>query len=405
MAERALDRWLRPRYVFSLLALIVLAAVVFSPQGGVGANATRLTSYSSQPAGAQGIYDVLARLGWDVSRRRTPLRAPLDTSATYLLLAPPIPPSATEVGTLLDAVRAGADAIVAPSSGSPLADSLGVARTPLPMGYLSVAAGPDTGYSQGAAAAVHEAAMGVHSFSRFLVPQAARDEVEPRYPSDLRVLVQVEVDTTLRPAIAARRFGAGRVLVLADPLFLRNGDARDTSSTVLMVRLLEWLALDRQRPVVFDEYHQGFGDHASLPGTIARALAVTAPGRMVLQLLAAALVLLVAIGVRPIAPTPRQRIERRSPLEHVGALAQAYEQIDATRLATRRLVRGLRRRHPMGVGTSLDDERYLALLPSRKPALADDARLLGRALAQPLPVAEWVAVGGAIDHIERTITQ
>ncbi|MBX6333692.1 MAG: hypothetical protein IRY91_17745 [Gemmatimonadaceae bacterium] len=109
--------------------------------------------------------------------------------------------------------------------------------------------------------------------------------------------------------------------------------------------------------------------------------------------------------MRPIPPSPRRTIERRSPFEHVGALSRAYEQIGATRLATKRLVRGLRRRHTLGATDGMSDAEYLALLAGRKPEVADDAALLRRALETPLPAAEWVAVGGAIDHIERTITQ
>jgi hypothetical protein len=87
----------------------------------------------------------------------------------------------------------------------------------------------------------------------------------------------------------------------------------------------------------------------------------------------------------------------------VGALRLAYEQIQATRLATNRLVRGLRRRHPLGAGSSTDDA-YLSLLAQRVPVAAGDAALLQRALTTQMAPTDWVAVGGAIDHIERAIT-
>ena len=142
-----------------------------------------------------------------------------------------------------------------------------------------------------------------------------------------------------------------------------------------------------------------------MPGAIRDALLHTAPGRAFLQLVVAGLILLLVYGVRPIAPVRRRSIERRSPLEHVGALARAYQQAEATRLATQRLVRGLRRRRPLGATGALDDESYLSLVSSRKPELAEDVDRVRAALAKPLPAAEWVVVGGAIDHIERTIAQ
>ena len=89
----------------------------------------------------------------------------------------------------------------------------------------------------------------------------------------------------------------------------------------------------------------------------------------------------------------------------VGALARAYQQTEATRTSTQRLLRGLRRRRPLGATGSLDDESYLSLVSSRKPELAADVDRVRAALARPLPAAEWVAVGAAIDHIERTIAQ
>jgi hypothetical protein len=119
--------------------------------------------------------------------------------------------------------------------------------------------------------------------------------------------------------------------------------------------------------------------------------------------LIAGLVLLMAVGIRPIAPRARRAIERRSPFEHVGALSRAYEQVRATRLATRRLVRGVRRRHPLGT-TAADDTQYLSLLAGRAPVVAGDVRVLQRAIEQPLSAGEWVAVGGAIEHIERTLS-
>lgn len=408
MAERRADRWLRPRYVFPVLALLVLAAVFLSPQQQEGAGATHLTTYGADPYAARGVYDVLRGLGFHVARRREPFRAPLDTAAVYVLLDPPIDPSATEVGVLLDAVRRGARAVVVPSSGSPLADSLGMRQSLPDVSGLEVLppAADGAGSAAARAAPVAEAARELRSFGRYLraVPRTAEDTA-PRLPGDTIPVVRVRNDARRDPAIMARPFGRGLVVAVADPSFFRNGTLRDGPGAVLAVRLLEYVDSTRAAPVVFDEYHHGFGVHGGPIDVMGRALFFTAPGRGLVQLVAAMLALLLAYGVRPIAPSARRSIERRSPLEHVGALSRAYEQIEATRLATRRLVRGLRRRHPLGASGALDDEAYLQRLGARKPELAADAELLRAALVRRLPPAEWVAVGGAIDHIERTITQ
>ena len=60
---------------------------------------------------------------------------------------------------------------------------------------------------------------------------------------------------------------------------------------------------------------------------------------------------------------------------------------------------------PLGATGALDDESYLSLVSSRKPELSADVERVRTALGRPLAAAEWVAVGAAIDHIERTIAQ
>ena len=131
------------------------------------------------------------------------------------------------------------------------------------------------------------------------------------------------------------------------------------------------------------------------------ALFGTAWGRAMLQLAAAALLYLLVIGVRPIAPSSRARYECRSPLEHVSALSRAYEAIDATGLAVQRLVRGVRRRHPLGTTPQLSDDAYLALLRARMPALGKEIDILTHALANKPSTEQLVSAGAAIDHIER----
>jgi hypothetical protein len=123
---------------------------------------------------------------------------------------------------------------------------------------------------------------------------------------------------------------------------------------------------------------------------------------MLLQFLAAGLVLLIAISVRPIAPRPRLRMERRSPFEHVGALARAYEQIGATRLAARRLIRGLRRRHALSAAGD-DDEAALRRLVARYPVLKPDVERLLDAATRRLPPDQFRQLADSIATMERTL--
>jgi hypothetical protein len=412
MAEPRTPFLLRPRGIFALLALLVLVAVLFTPEPDIGSGSMRLTTFGADAYAARGVHDVMARLGWQVERRRAPLRAPLDTAAVYAILDPPIPVSATEVSALLAAVRSGASALVVPTSGSALADSLGVRQSGAILSQLPVVEHEGHGSEDDAAPAITRAARKLETFDRYLRPvPRSEEDTTPEFPTGAQALVSVRTRARrstpeeVHPAMMALRVGRGRVLAISDASFLRNGAVREGDAAVLAVRMFEWLDPTRSAPVVFDEYHQGFGQEDSMPIVIRDALLHTAAGRAFLQVAAAGLLLLLVYGVRPIAPTARRTIERRSPLEHVGALSRAYEQIGATRLATRRLVRGLRRRRPMGVASSLDDDAYLALLRARKPQLEADVELVRSALHTPLPAVEWVRVGRAIHNIERTIAQ
>lgn len=399
MAERRPERWLRPRYIFPLLALVVLGTLLFSPAGDARAYSSVLTSYSAQPFGVRGIHDVAVRLGWRVERRLTPFDSTLDRRATYLILNPPKQLSATEVGGLLQAVRSGARALLVPISGTPLADSLGIHLSNMAAFGMRIVGQPDELLSrQDEADAIASAAVRLARFDFALTTDSTLQ------PGAL-TLVRVRGDSTTRPAVMSLQVGSGSIVALSDPGFLRNAYVRDTAAAVLAVRIFEWLDADHREPLVFDEFHQGFGARQSMPRAVRDALTHTAPGRAFLQLVAAGLILLLVYGVRPIAPRRRHSIERRSPMEHVAALARAYQQMEATRLGTRRLLRGLRRRRPLGATRALDDEGYLSLISSRKPELAADVDRVRTALVNPLPAAEWVAVGGAIDHIERTIAQ
>ena len=402
MANKSVDRWLRPVIVLPVLGLLLVVAVILSPSGLANTD-TRLTTYSTTPFGARALYDVLGRLGWHVLRRRRVFRAPVDSTGTYLILSPPLDLSATEVSALLDAVRRGATIVVSPDAGSPLSDSLRIRRTRFDQD-LEVLRSDTTDVSDPASALI-AAAVNAGGFSRYLrpVPTSERD-TEPVFPPDTATLLRVRADSgRARPAIMTRRLGKGTAVIVAELAFARNDNVRDTTGMILAVRLLERAGIDRSHRLVFDEYHQGFGDAANMSAAIDQALFGTPVGRSAVQALIAGLILLLAVGIRPVAPRERPSIERRSPLEHVGALRLAYEQIQATRLATSRLVRGLRRRHPLGAG-ALTDDAYLSLLAQRVPVAANDVALLQRALTRQMVPTSWVAVGGAIDHIERAIT-
>ncbi|HJR42937.1 MAG TPA: hypothetical protein VJ812_12655, partial [Gemmatimonadaceae bacterium] len=67
----------------------------------------------------------------------------------------------------------------------------------------------------------------------------------------------------------------------------------------------------------------------------------------------------------------------------------------------RRLLHGLRRRHP--IGRDGDEEAYLAALGARYPDVVPELDTVRKALRRPVAPAEFLEVGQAIETIERKI--
>jgi uncharacterized protein DUF4350 len=409
MAEPTIDRWLTPRVVLRVVLALVLFTLVLewlAPAGRGGERASILTSYSYEPGGVRGLYETLGRLGWRVERRELPLRGVLDTIATYIVMEPEVDPTAAEVGALLAAVRRGAALLFVPTPESALADSLQIEQSdyspyPLRVGEPSAARENEDADDEGWQSVRDTSDDGGPLAGRRLSYHYTLRARKPLPPDTVGFLYGRLTEVEPTPIILGIPLGRGRLVAVADPSLFRNFALREANGGLLPVRLVEWLARDTPR-VVFDEFHQGFGHHPSVSRSVRRALAHTPAGRTLLQLLAAGLILLVALSVRPIAPRPRLRTERRSPFEHVGALARAYEQIGATRLAARRLIRGLRRRHALATAGD-DDEAALRRLVARHPALKPDVERLLDATTRRLPPDEFRQIADSIATMERTL--
>jgi hypothetical protein len=172
--------------------------------------------------------------------------------------------------------------------------------------------------------------------------------------------------------------------------------------------MLEWLRAGGAQPrrtLVFDEFHQGYGHRESLSHVVTSFLVGHPVGRALLALALGALVLLLASGPRAIPPRDRQRVERRDPLEQVDALAHAYQQVEATRTATNRLLRALRHRVE-GTGSVLrsrSDDAFLTDAARVNPERLQDVALVERALRHPVPEHELPQVAAALRRLEDSL--
>jgi hypothetical protein len=304
MAERRdLDWLLAPRRVFVLLAAMLAITLFVAPWPTREDSGGALTSFVASPAGARGFYEILDRLGHTVERRLTPMRDTLDTRALYVILEPSIPLTASEVHRLLETVRAGARLLTVPALGSRLADSLGVRRVPvLPEGT----AGDGGRFGRRDSSA----AFGP-GWVRWVLraPGPQDDDIAATFvpAADATTILWLNTRRGQEPMVVGLPYGRGRVLVAAEPGLFRNSTLRQEGGAVRAVRIVEWLTDGEGGPLVFDEYHHGYGAHASVLREARRALTDTTAGRLVLQIAVAGLVLLLAVGVRVYASSGGRR--------------------------------------------------------------------------------------------------
>ncbi len=133
----------------------------------------------------------------------------------------------------------------------------------------------------------------------------------------------------------------------------------------------------------------------------------TPAGWAVLQLVAAGLLLLVLGAIRfgPVVPAVERR--RRSPLEHLDALASGLERSGAARTATRLIVNGLRRRLGGTPGRAgADPVAWLDTLRSgtRTPASRDALTRLRNAATTDAGGAGVLKAANAVEDVWETLT-
>ena len=392
-----------------------MLVALLTPQPDAGRTGDRrLSSYHANALGARLLYETAERLGWRVSRRDDqPAPAKGDGRTIHAVLAPPLPITPKDAHAYLEAVRAGDGLLLVLDERNALTDSLGVSHT--------TAGGTLDLVTADAATCPRRPDLipplwldgKVHLWS----VQWKRD-----VPGERVVFATARPDVpfaTKPDTVAAQKgdaavgfaLGRGRVVVVADPDLLRNDVIRRCgwAADVRAIRMLEWLRNGGETPrtaLVFDEYHQGYGHVASMPNIIGEFLVRHPLGRTLLQVALAALVLLLAVGPRPIPPVDVLRVERRDPLEQIDALAHAYEQVHATRTMTARLLRGVRSRveRAWSDTRARPNEEFLADAVSRAPALAPDVELVQRALDAPIPDRTLPELGAALHRIEQTLT-
>jgi len=329
----------------------------------------------------------------------------MSTDKILAVLAPPEELSELETGAVLRYVRRGGSLLTVIARGSAMGDSLhlkpatSVTTLPVMLIQKPVCTGkePRSVYQM-----IGDQGFAIPFSQPTRIPAGSTGFVSSRDPYDPKLT---------RLSAIGFPYGKGRIVALSDRNLLRNDYIRICAWGVgeSSVRMLEYLSAGRtprQTRLVFDEFHQGFGPKPNIPHAIATVLFHTSPGAMLFQIIVASGILLLAIAPRAILPPATSRVQRRSPFEHVEALSSAYSQIGATRVVTERLVRGLRRRLSSGsgpTGARVSDGAFLESVSLTHPGVSTEVATITNALTRQSSPAQLVAVGEAIETIERTI--
>jgi uncharacterized protein DUF4350 len=347
------------------LALLLTAAVgiaVFAAQRTPKPQEpdSRASTFLSGPEGSQALYRVMVRLGRPVERRRTALfdlasdTAPRRSSppALVVVLDPWMPLEPAELEQVVRFVQAGG-AVIAAGFGGGITRCAGWRLQPQRAFDDSVPV--QLRHAAGEAAAPHAVPLRLPRAAHVLAPRARagpleglvkRSVAQREEPCD--TLVAEARDTLVaatngRPVVLRLHYAGGGTITLASDVgWFRNQVWRDSDVPYVLMPLL---IPARRGRVVWDEYHQGFGRESQSMAAVTWDWLIHSPaGWAILQLVAVGLVWLAVTAVR-FGPA-RSVIERRrrSPLEHLEALAAGLESSADSETAVLRIIAGLRRR-------------------------------------------------------------
>jgi hypothetical protein len=397
--------------LFSLAVAATIAVGLRNPSRGPEGGTP--SAFLAGPDGAKAVYDVLQRLGRPVERRRTPLydltrgRRP---PALLVVLDPPDDLTAAELDQVVRYVRSGGEVLAAGDGGGITHCAGWDAHTAFLKGY--------PGDSQPVQQPV--SALELPPVTAVLRPldsllSAQSNDTRRRVRRSLdretgcSSLAVPTQDTLLRtehakPVILRLHYpGGGMVTLAADPGYFRNRVWRDTDVPAFAVPLLTPATGGRGRGrITWDEYHQGFGRGGSLETAVLDWLARTPAGWALLQLAAVGLVALAVAAVRfgPARSVIDRR--RRSPLEHVEALAVSLEGAGGVDTAVGLIVAGLRRRLGRAGVVRLDEQRaWLSALELALPTTRarDAVRRLQQAETQPGGAERALVAAQALEDV------
>lgn len=341
---------MRPRteLAIGLTALAVLAAligVLDRQQKRAPSEDPRRSTFLTGPHGARALADALERLHVRVRRYRRPASElatyePDSTARLLAILDPSTPIRPAEIEHYLDysASVGGPDLLLAGPGTGRLMRCFGYANQ---SGDSAQAVRP--GAERGDSTPWVDAVLAgsseiVVTDSSGTMDATVMSCAVPPIASAETLLV---TRTGRVEALRLHRADLDRSITLvADGTLFSNRQLRNTDAGPFALSLIA----GRYEEVIIDETHHGYQTRGSLAGATLRWSEHSPWGWAVWQLVLLGTVALVMSGVRFGPTRPAVPRERRSPLEHVRALATALAAAKGHDVAVGAIVRGLRRR-------------------------------------------------------------
>ncbi len=397
MSEPLAFRGMSAVKLLSALTAVVVAVTLLTPEEPGKTEGGR-SSYATGPGGVAMMFELAQRTGWRAERRLTPMDSTVRDTTIQVVIDPNITLGVREVHRLLENVRRGGGLIFTIDA-EEIAESLGVAIGPpgrLLAGYRDPECKSPETFRERALLAIPPEVHGLF----WKKPPAGTTPIvttDPRFGKTM-------------PVASGFAMGKGRVAVVSTSAILTNDAVAvcEWSADVAVARILEYVRPQGRAglPLVFDEFHHGFGMHGGSLTAVSQYLTRTASGHFLGQAMIAGLLLLFALAPRPLPPRDPVRIARRSPLDHADALGHAYADVGATRTAVQHLVSGLRRRvgRTVTVSSGAEDPAFLDAVTVRDPSLAPSVDVLRRALAAPVSAQALNDVSEALRAIEQQLS-